>query len=427
MGGDEPVAGLAMRRARDAAALLPIEDPEAHRAIVGWLALIARTGVDPTAALREALPRWFGAIAGAWLEGSFPAGAMTAGGIVPTPDTVALEPLPPMRRPTLWPQRPKRFSDELFSSWLWRAAITAGAPPDRFARDAFATCHDDPDVDVPEPTLYRLALASGQPLARLAAGTLGVARSCIPVSRAETVQEALLRYGRPLLALPSRSGRPRAVLQYCPRCLAEEEPYFRRGWRFAIEVVCVEHRCRLHDACWRCGALAAPLAQTIVSRQPVCAACGAVLAAATAKPALGAVRRQRGLLCVLYYAAACLDPAALHDHLAVLGERFPPGSRVARREHSLAGLLPGNLDRWFGPVADPRLRDLLQHHARGSAYGAWFGSAATRRPGHAIELLPQSRIRPLSRRKIPRSPWIAAGPPRSALREDGGGRRQPPA
>ena len=425
---DEPTGQLAMRLARDAAAWLPTEDPQARRAIVGWLAMIAGTGVDPIAALREAMPRWFGTAARNLLPGSVPAGVVAEGEIPPTPDTVALERLPPLRRPTLWPQRPKRFPDELFSGWLWRAAVAAGAPPARFARDAIGVCHGDPDIDVPELVLHRLALASGQSTAHLAAGTLGISDDRVPVSRGESVQEALLRYGRPLLARQGRSGRPRAVLQYCPRCLAEgPEPYFRRGWRFAIEVVCVRHRCRLHDACWRCGALVAPLTQTVSSRHPLCAACGAVLAEAAAKPAPDAVRPQRGLLCVLYYAATCFDPAALRDHLAVLSERFPPGSRVATRERRLTGLLPGELDRWFGPVADPRQRDLLRRHAQGGAYGAWFGSAATHHSCHATDLPRQSRIRPLTREKIPRSPWFPVWPPRRALYEDAGGRRRPPA
>ncbi|HUB12516.1 MAG TPA: TniQ family protein [Acetobacteraceae bacterium] len=438
MGRDGPAAPLAMRLARDAAAWLPTEDPDACRAIIGWLGLIAGTGVDPVAALREALPRWFGAAARDLLAGAFPAGSKTAGGIAPTPETVALEPLPPVRRPTLWPQRPKRFPDELFSSWLWRAAIAAGAPPDRFARDALGACHGDPDIDVSDAALHRLALASGQPVAHLAAGTLGISDDRVPISRAETVQDTLLRHGRLLLARPSRSGRPRTVLQYCPRCLAEgPEPYFRRGWRFAVEAVCVRHGCRLHDACWRCGALLAPLAQTPlaqtplartnVSRQPICAACRAVLAEAATKPAPDAARRQRGLLCVLYYAAACLEPAALRDHLVVLSARFPPGSGVAKRERTLAGLLPANLDRWFGPVDDPRQRDLLQRHAHGGAYGAWFGAAATRPASDAADLLPLGRIRPLSRGKLSRSPWFAARPARAALRADDGRRRRPPA
>ena len=428
MGRDAAVAPLAMRLARDAAAWLPTEDPDAGRAIIGWLGLIAGTGVDPVAALREALPRWFGAAAKDLLAGAFPAGIRTAGGIAPTPETVALEPLPPVRRPTLWPQRPKRFPDELFSSWLWRAAIAAGAPPDRFARDALGACHGDPDIDVSDAALHRLALASGQPVAHLAAGTLGISDDRVPVSRAETVQDTLLRHGRLLLARPGRSGRLRAVLQYCPRCLAEGPgPYFRTGWRFAVEAVCVRHGCRLHDACWRCGALLAPLAQTIVSRQPVCAACRAVLAEAVTKPAPDAARRQRGLLCVLYYAAACLEPASLRGHLVVLSARFLPGSGVAKRERTLAGQLPANLDRWFGRVDDPRQRDLLQRHAQGGAYGAWFGAAATRPASDAADLLPPGRIRPLSRGKLSRSPWFAARPARAALRADDGRRRRPPA
>lgn len=247
------------------------------------------------------------------------------------------------------------------------------------------------------------------------------------VSRAATVQEALLQDGRLLLTRPGRSGRPRAVLQYCPRCLAAgQERYFRRGWRFAVEVVCVQHRCQLHEACWRCGALVAPLAQTIVAGQPVCAACRAVLAEAPAKPAPDAIRPQRGLLCVLYYAVASLEPAALRDHLVVLSGQFPPGAGVAERQRSLVSLLPGDLDRWFGSLDDPRQRALLQRHAQGGAYGAWFGSAATRPAFHPADLLPLSKVRPLSRRNIPRSPWFAARSPRSVSREDESGRRHPP-
>jgi hypothetical protein len=104
-------------------------------------------------------------------------------------------------------KRPKRFHDELFSSWLWRAAIAAGAPPDRFACDAIGASSGDPDIDVSDAALHRLALASGQPVAHLAAGTLCVCRDRTPVSRAAAVQEALLRHGGLLLARQGRSGR----------------------------------------------------------------------------------------------------------------------------------------------------------------------------------------------------------------------------
>jgi hypothetical protein len=97
------------------------------------------------------------------------------------------------------------------------------------------------------------------------------------------------------------------------------------------------------------------------------------------------------------------------------------------RERSLTGLLPGKLDRWFGPLAGPRQRDLLLRHAPGGAYGAWFGSTATRPACHAADLPRQSRIRPLTRGKIPRGPRFSVRPPRRALYEDAGGRRRPPA
>ena len=48
------------RLIEDAKNWLPTDDPEAHRSIVGLLAMIAQAGVDPIAALRDALHRWFG-------------------------------------------------------------------------------------------------------------------------------------------------------------------------------------------------------------------------------------------------------------------------------------------------------------------------------------------------------------------------------
>ena len=102
---------------------------------------------------------------------------------------------------------------------------------------------------------------------------------------------------------------------------------------------------------------------------------------------------------------------------------------MAERERSLIGLIGGNLDRWFGPVADPGHRDLLQRHAQGGAYGAWFGSAGTRLPAHAADMPPFGKdpasvaaentarfmVRPLR-------PTIVAGPSDRAA----GGRERAP-
>ena len=404
----------------DARIWLPTDDAAAHRAIAALLGMAARTGIDPIAALREALPRWFASAARNLLA------AHTATDLIlpSAPDLVPLEPLPPLRRPTLWPQRPKRFSDELFSSWLWRASVAAGAPPDRFAAEALGVRYADPDAEVPAATLRRLALLSGHPVSALAGGML---TSAHPVTRADVVLEALLQHGGFLLRAEPRVGRPRAQLQYCPRCLAADpRPYFRRSWRFAVAAVCVRHRCRLHDACWRCGAVVDLLGQTRPSPAPRCAACGAVLADAARTLVPEAVTGQRGLMCVLYYAAVALEPAALPGHLDALASQFPPGSRALERERAVAGFGPGNLERWFGPMTDARHRDLMRRHARGHVYGAWFGTAARRaaRPRDGLLL---AGSRPLSRARTSRASWFAARPPRSIpstdLRQDGPSRQ----
>jgi len=398
------------RLIEDAKIWLPTDDAVAHRSIIALLAMTARTGADPIVALCEALPRWFGPAA----RNLLPAPIVTGLAAPSAPDLIALEPLPTRRRPTLWPQRPKRFSDALFSSWLWRSSVAAGAPPNRFASEALGGRFADADSEVPEPTLRKLALLSGHPVSYLAGGTVTVAQ---PLTRADVVLNAVLQHGGFLLSADSRAARPRAVLQYCPRCLARDpQPYFRRGWRFTIEAICVRHRCRLYDACWRCGACVDLLAQTIISRQPVCASCGAVLAEGAARPAPDAVRPQRGLTCLLYYAAACFEPVTLHLHLDRLGDCFPLGCRVAERERAL---IAGCLDRWFGPIADPSHRRLMARHVHGGAYSAWFVSYSATCPTHAFETPATGRTRPLSRQKAPRAPWFAA---RSRQGNDGGQR-----
>jgi hypothetical protein len=408
-----------MRRADPAALLaqqvkawLPTDDAGVHQSIVGLMTAVARTGIDPFAALREAMSRWFGAAAKDLLPG--PIASEPA--IPAMPEAVVLEPLAPIRRPTLWPQRPKRFADELFSSWLWRAAVAAGAAPSRFAADALGGGCLDADREVGEATLCRLALASGQAVAHLANGALTPSPRPEPLTRQEVIEDALLRHGDPLLIREVRTHPPPGVLQYCPRCLAKDpQPYFRRSWRFAIAATCVRHTCRLHDACWQCGAVVTPLAQTFASRQPMCATCGAVLAQGAVIPAPDAARRQRGFVCVLYYAAVCLEPAALEQHFPVVGRQFPPAVRVADRAAALARLTPDTLGQWFGLPTEPRHRDGLSVHAGGAAYGAWFGSGAPRSAPRQMDLAPPGKIRPLSRRKVRPGPWFGSAVARPRL------------
>ena len=226
----DPSGEAERRLARDAEAWLPAPDRDARALILAFLREVEDAGADPIAELRDGTRRWFGARAAAALPA--PRRELSQA----DSDTIALEPLSPARQPTMWPQRPKRLTDEIFSSWLWRTAVTAGVPPYRFARDVLGTPGDDVDRDVAPATLRRLAQLSGQTFEHLAGGTLSETVIVTQETPAGLTEDALLRDGRFLLngEKADRLGRPRPVLQYCPRCLeTDARPHFRRGWRFA--------------------------------------------------------------------------------------------------------------------------------------------------------------------------------------------------
>ena len=352
----DPERSEGARLDEDARAWLPTGgDPRAHEAIVVLLARVAATGVDPIAALRDAVERWFGREAATALPPSASTGSPHAGG---DDGAITLEPLPPLRRPTMWPQRPKRLPGELFSSWLRRAAVAAGVAPYRFALEAIGRRLADPDRGVSDATLHRLALATGQSVEDLAGGTLRPAwsserpscdsgarrarRSGAEQDRLAAVHDVVLRDGRLVLtrASSTRDGRPRPLLQYCPRCLAEDDPpRFYRSWRLMHEVACPRHRCRLLDVCWWCnGAHLDPLAQRTALSHPSCAACEAALADAPVQDAPATVLRlQRDLARFLHRVAADVAPKSQPVYLDRLALRLVTAERsVAARERAPA-------------------------------------------------------------------------------------------
>ncbi len=93
-------------------------------------------------------------------------------------------------------------------------------------------------------------------------------------------------------------------LQYCPRCLIEDEdPYFRRAWRLAFVTVCADHNFMLRDKCPECNA---PLNfyrnQYECNSITYCSECGYDLRRATPLKAEGVrqqVKHQKNVMAVL--------------------------------------------------------------------------------------------------------------------------------
>lgn len=386
---------LRFRLAQDAQAWLPTGDPAAHARILTLLQQIAENGVEPIAALRDVISRSFGRAANVALPGPPHVGRPDR---VPLDGEVRLEPLPLLRRPTLWPQRPRLLPGELFSSWLWRTAVAAGVEPRRFALDVLGARCADVDRDVPDAALHRLALATGQRVETLASSTLREdwistwtgradgwaslvgAPAASPVMLAEHVA---LREPRLLLvrAGPKRNGRARPALQYCARCLdGDDPPRFRRGWHFAYEVACLRHRCRLRDACWHCGAAVELLALRSTTPDPTCPTCVAALADAPCQTASTTVICcQRSIACLLHALAVYVDPDEHRFHLGALVQSLaPPGSSVEERERALKRLQAPRWQEWFGPPSDASLAALFTMHAEGESYNRLFGKPRRR-------------------------------------------------
>ncbi len=102
------------------------------------------------------------------------------------------------------------------------------------------------------------------------------------------LEDATLAAWRHSLAGPRRLGgdtplvlsvgvhhrtRTRHALQFCPDCLAEGTPHFRKEWRLGFVVACPRHGRALQDACGHCGAPVVP--HRSFTGEPIgCHACG---------------------------------------------------------------------------------------------------------------------------------------------------------
>ena len=358
-------------------AWLPTSDPDARNGILALLEQVAAAGVDPIAQLRDGVDRWFGSRAVSALPPRTSRSKTEPGAKLP------LEPLYAFRRPTLWPQRPKRLPDELFSSWLWRAAIAAGVAPRVFAKQVLGANGGDVDRDIGEATLRRLAQVTGQTAGRLAAGLLRPAADATYDAQSSLAETIVLTDGRFLVGRGGYDlwGRPNPMLQFCPTCLATDaRPYSRRSWRLAHVAVCPEHGCRLHDRCWHCSRPVALLAQKSIDPAPSCQFCAASLAQASSPPSR-AHARQAALHEVLLYLAIHVPANKQFMHLDVLHRQLGPVVRapVADREAVLENLSPPLMVQWFGVVDDSRHAERLQMLAEGVTYANLAGTLGRRR------------------------------------------------
>ena len=155
----------------------------------------------------------------------------------------------------LWLYRTKPKEDELFSSWIVRLAHGNEVKLHTFSKrivglSQLAWTHDL-DRNLEPQAVTNLSTGTAVPEHRIQQMSLS---AYVGTLWAEYFPVGPLNWIIPSARLGFVRARHHAM-QYCRQCLCEdEEPYFRRRWRLAFNVVCGRHRVWLQDECPHCGA-----------------------------------------------------------------------------------------------------------------------------------------------------------------------------
>lgn len=256
--------------------------------------------------------------------------------------------------------------DELFSSWLARAALAQGCDPLTLTGTLWPRWRiwtRDLDRGLSEERALSLAEMSGVKVSMFEAASLR------PIAAAITAvpfdQLAIWPW---TLALGSRNRKRHGGLQFCPMCLLEDQrPYYRLHWRLAWHTGCTVHGVRLLDCCPSCNAPVEP--------HRLLATDGAIAFCATCKLDL------RGATSVAH-ASAALAFQQLADEVMVNGHGSYGADRLSVR-HWL------ELSRYFVML----LRKVALRRSDGlvafvKALGVEAGSIKPPATGLALELLP---------------------------------------
>lgn len=134
---------------------------------------------------------------------------------------------------------PLSFSDEILSSWFVRIAYANNMHPQCFINNYFGTHNRGLFKNCFDANL-------GDELTNLFKKTLGEYFS---------YEELTLKSYEGILRESTFRDLHRAyigTMQFCPKCLREEIPYYRKSWHLHLVTVCEKHQCFLYNACPQC-------------------------------------------------------------------------------------------------------------------------------------------------------------------------------
>jgi len=157
---------------------------------------------------------------------------------------------------TTWPFKAEPQPGEILSSWLSRLAEGHGLSLHSLCSSSWPGRHVlAKDIDrSPSPDfLQDLASKSGVPLDRIQ----GLTFEGLTGRLFERCDEGQARVSW-ILPIHLRSVRSHGA-QFCPDCLSEATPFFRRDWRLSFVTLCLRHGKMLSERCPSCTQALNPL------------------------------------------------------------------------------------------------------------------------------------------------------------------------
>lgn len=187
-----------------------------------------------------------------------------------------------------WPLTPPLLADELFSSWLVRAALRHGCSPRTLADVVWPHARvllQDVDRGFDEHRFRPLAKASGIAIKALMLSTLRPVIHDL-LGDVRTLPKGVWPW---ILVLGSRGRSHAGGLQFCPECMRQGEPHYRIQQRLAWYSACEIHGLQLVDQCPLCSAAVQPVLLNPGKRIYQCHHCGQNLGLTLSRAAVGSI------------------------------------------------------------------------------------------------------------------------------------------
>ena len=263
------------------------------------------------------------------------------------------------------------LADEVFASWIIRLAEAHGQEP-RSLCDFLCGRSSAYNADFSGVSGDRLLDALG------AATRLGAEYIRSESTLAGLEGRLFVRNGNstklPWVLRQGSHGGWRPAMQFCPWCLDDASPYFRRNWRLSLFTVCTDHFLGLRHICPACEAPVDPVRSAMRFRrgiQPFCWKCGFDLRRTPVRltDQVDADMAYENFKALMYGAADARWPVgvSLPEYFAVLSllctRLFIPAPRLQSWREDTAKAAGTNLPTlarravtMFDALADPDLR-----------------------------------------------------------------------